>query len=232
MNYLLSTLKEALILLLKFDKEVYQIIALSLFVSINATIIASFIGIPTGFMLSIKKFFLKKVIIKIIYTGMSFPPVVIGLVVGLFLSRKGPLGHLELMFTPVAMIIAQTILLIPITTGIVYNNTKLHVFEILEATKTLGCTRKQSFLVLLKELKVVISISIITGFGRAISEVGAVMIVGGNIKGSTRVMTTFIAMNNSMGDYDKSLAMGLILIIISFIINSFIYTYTMEGSWK
>lgn len=232
MHYLWDTLKEALLLLFTLDKEVYQIIFLSLFVTISSTIISSIIGIPIGFLLSIKKFFLKKIIVKSIYTGMSFPPVVIGLIVSLFLSRKGPLGSLELMFTPTAMIIAQTILLVPIITGIVYNNSKLHVFDIMEVCKTLGCNRKQIFISLLKELKIVITISIITAFGRAISEVGAVMMVGGNIKGDTRVMTTFIAMNNSMGDYSKSLAMGLILIIISFLINSLIYNYTMEGSWK
>lgn len=232
MNYLWNTLKEALLLLATFDKEVYQIIGLSLFVSINSTVIASIIGIPIGLILSIKKFSLKKIVVKSIYTGMSFPPVVIGLVVGLILSRKGPLGHLGLMFSPTAMIIAQTILLIPIVTGIVYNNSKIHVFDILEVCKTLGCNRKQIFISLLKELKIVITISIVTAFGRAISEVGAVMIVGGNIKGYTRVMTTFIAMNNSMGEYNKSLAMGLILIVISFLINSLIYNHTMEDPWK
>ena len=157
---------------------------------------------------------------------MSLPPVVVGLTVSLILSRRGPLGSLGLMYTVIAMIIAQTCLVIPIITGNVFNYAKKHGLNIYEVAKTLGGNPWNSFVLLIKELKYVILIAIVSGLGRAISEVGAIMIVGGNIKNHTRVMTTYIAMSNSMGEYEKAIAMGIILLLISFGLNSVLYKYS------
>lgn len=228
MQYIITGIKEAFGLLVSFDGETYKIILLSLFVSFSSTVISSLIAVPAGLFLAIKEFKLKKILTRILYTLMSLPPVVVGLVVSLFLSRRGPLGELELMFTPTAMIIAQTILVVPIITGIIFNNFKEKAGRIIDVSKTLGACRFDIFKLLIKEMRVYVLIALVTGFGRAISEVGAVMIVGGNIKGHTRVMTSFIAMNNSMGNYSQSIAMGLVLLILSFITNSILYTFVME----
>lgn len=227
MAYILEGLKEAFSLLLSFDREIYSIILLSLFVSLTSTMISSLIGTPIGLFLALKKFRFKKVVTRFLYTFMSLPPVVVGLVVAIILSRRGPLGHLGLLFTPTAMIIAQILLVTPIITGIIFNNAKEHGSEIRQICKTLGGNRWDTLILLIKEMRINILIAVVTGFGRAISEVGAVMLVGGNILGHTRVMTTFIAMNNSMGNYSTSIAMGIVLLLIAFIVNSILYKYVV-----
>ena len=227
MDYILDGFKEAIALLLSWDQEIYSIIFLSLFVSFTATLISSIISIPIGLFLALKQFRFKKGLTRILYTLMSMPPVVIGLIVAIILSRRGPFGQLELLFTPTAMIIAQILLVSPIVTGIIFNNAKVHGEDIRQICKTLGGNQWDTLVLLIKEMRVNILIGIVTGFGRAISEVGAVMIVGGNIKGHTRVMTSFIAMNNSMGNYATSIAMGIVLLGISFIVNSILYQYVI-----
>lgn len=227
MGYIVDGLKEAFKLLLSLDKEIYSIIFLSMFVSFTSTIISTFIGTPIGLFLALKNFKFKKLFTRLLYTLMSLPPVVVGLVVAITISRRGPLGHLGLLFTPTAMIIAQTLLVTPIITGIIFNNTKVHGHEIKQICKTLGGNRWDTFILLIKEMRIGILIAVVTGLGRAISEVGAVMLVGGNILGHTRVMTTFIAMNNSMGNYSMSIAMGIVLLLISFIVNSILYKYVV-----
>ncbi|SHJ63159.1 ABC transporter permease [Paramaledivibacter caminithermalis] len=225
MGYIFDGIIKAFKLLIFFDKEVYSIIFLSIFISLTSTLISSFIGIPLGFLIGLKKFRFKRIVARLLYTFMSLPPVVVGLVVAIIISRRGPLGHLRLLFTPAAMIIAQTLLVTPIITGIIFNNSKEQGHQIKQICKTLGGNRWDTLILLIKEMRINILIAVVTGFGRAISEVGAVMIVGGNIKGHTRVMTSFIAMNHSMGNYSTSIAMGLVLLIISFITNSILYKY-------
>jgi len=228
LEYIITGIKEAFDLLLSFDGETYKIIFLSIYVSLFSTIISSLIAVPIGIVFATREFKLKKLSTRILYTLMGIPPVVVGLIVSLFLSRKGPFGELQLMFTPTAMIIAQSILVIPIITGIIFNNFKEKAGEIINVSKTLGANRLYTFVLLIKEMKVYLLIALVSGFGRAISEVGAVMIVGGNIKGHTRVMTSFIAMNNSMGNYSQSIAMGFVLLTLSFITNSILYMFGME----
>lgn len=225
MGYIVDGLKEAFKLLISFDAEIYSIIFLSIYVSLTSTLISSFIGIPLGFVLGLKNFRFKKVLARLLYTGMSLPPVVVGLVVAVVISRRGPLGNLGILFTPTAMIIAQTLLVTPIITGIVFNNTKEKGQNIQQVCRTLGGNKWDTLLLLIREMRIGILIAVVTGLGRAISEVGAVMIVGGNIKGHTRVMTSFIAMNQSMGNYSTSIAMGIVLLLISFITNSILYKY-------
>jgi len=230
MEYILEGVEGAFKLIFSFDREIYSIVLLSIYVSFASTIISAFIGVPLGLLTGIKDFRGKIILSKIYYTAMGLPPVVVGLVTVLIISRSGPLGSVGLIYTPTAMIIAQSLLVTPIVTGIVFTNSKDTGREIIEICKTLGANRKHTFVKLIKELKPLILVATVTGFGRAISEVGAVMIVGGNIKGHTRVMTTFIAMSNSMGNYDTSIAMGIILLTISFISNSFLYNRTMGGN--
>ncbi|MDN5352414.1 MAG: tungstate transport system permease protein [Clostridiales bacterium] len=230
MTYFLDSFKEAISLLTTFDQEVYGIIVLSLFVSFSSTVVATLIGVPSGLALGLNEFRGKAMLTRIIYTMMSLPTVVVGLTVAILLSRRGAFGSLELLYTPAAMVIAQTVLVTPIITGIVFNASKANGEEVKRVCKTLGGNSRDVIWLLVAELKINLLIAVVTGFGRAISEVGAVMIVGGNIKYHTRVMTTYIAMNNGMGNYSKALAMGLVLLLISFIVNTVLYHFGMEAS--
>ncbi len=209
MAHIIDGIKDALNLLLSLDREIYGIIGLSIYVSLTSTLIAGIIAIPTGIM-------------------MSLPPVIVGLVVYLFISRNGPLGNLRIVYTPTAIIVAQVLLVTPIITGTVYNGARERGEEIQDVAYTLGANRKQALVLLVKELRVNIFSAIVTGYGRAISEVGAVMVVGGNIKGHTRVMTTVIAMLKNMGQYGMAIAIGIILLLISFVINSVLYRLQQE----
>ena len=159
---------------------------------------------------------------------MSIPSVIVGLVVALLLARRGPLGFLGLLYTPKAMIIAQTILVIPLILGLTYSMAKNRGVAIHKVAKSLGGTRWDSVILIIRELRIDILVNLATSFSRAISEVGAVMIVGGNIRGQTRVITTTISMMNSMGEYPMAIALGTILLIISFGIHSIIYSYSQE----
>lgn len=226
MDYIINGFIEAFKLIVSLDSEIYLIVLRTLFMTVVSTIISSIVGIPVGIVLGNVNFVGKKLFSRLLYTMMSIPSVVVGLLVGIFLSRRGPLGSLDLMYTMGAMIIAQICLITPLITGIVFNQSRHISASIIETCKTLGANRLEQLIVLIKELKFNILIAIVTGFGRGISEVGAVMIVGGNIRNHTRTMTTFIAMNNSMGEYNYSIAMGLILLIIAFIVNSILYSFT------
>ncbi len=227
MNYIFDGIKDAFELIFSLDKELYEIILLSLFVSFTATFISLIISVPTGLMMATHEFKFKRFTSKILYSLMGLPPVVLGLFVFLILARNGPLGTFQLLFTPSAMIIAQVLLVTPIITSLILNNCSDISKEIISTCRTLGANRFEILIKLIKEVKVYLFIALVAGFSRAISEVGAVMIVGGNIKGQTRVMTTFIALNNSQGNYAKSIAMGLVLISLSFIFNSIAYHYVI-----
>lgn len=228
MDYILEGIIEAFKLLISLDKEVYKIVLLSVFVSFSSTIISSLMTIPIGVYLGIKDFKGKRMFSRIVYTLMSLPSVIVGLMIAIILSRRGPLGFLDLMFTPTAMVIAQTVLVTPLLLGLTYNLSKTRGKKIEQIGKTLGANKLDIIILIMKELRVDILMNIVTAFSRAISEVGAVMIVGGNIKGFTRVITTSISMLNSMGDYPMAIALGIVLLIISFGINSIIYSYSME----
>src|SRR6056297_51714 len=208
MDYIIEGIIGAFKLILSLDKEIYSIVLLSIYVSFASTVISSIVGVPLGLFTGIKEFKGKMLLSKIYFTFMGLPPVVVGLVTVLIISRSGPLGSV----------------------GIIFTNSKDIGLEIINICKTLGANKRHTFFKLIKELKTLILVATVTGFGRAISEVGAVMIVGGNIKGHTRVMTTFIAMSNSMGNYDTSIAMGIILLTISFVSNSFLFNRTMGDS--
>lgn len=216
---------EAFHLIFSGDTEIYEIVGLSLYVSLTSVIISSLLGIPFGVFLGTCRFRGKGIIVRIIYTLMSLPPVIAGLAVFLILMRRGPLGSLQLNYTVPAMIIAQIFLVTPIITGLTYSvaNEKASIVNSLGFT--LGAGKLHRFMLLCSEMRTGISTAVISGFGRAISEVGAVMIVGGNIKGKTRVMTTYISELKGMGHFNRAIAVGIILLIISFIINASLYHF-------
>ena len=219
MEDLFNGLRQALALILDGDSETWQITLLSLQVSGVALAFSSLIGIPLGALLGLRSFQGRRLVIALIYTGMGFPPVVIGLLVYLLLSRAGPLGFLGWLFTPSAMILAQTIISFPLVAGF----TMAAVMGVDPALRTqitsLGANTLQTTFTILWEARTGVIISVIAGFGGIISEVGAVMLVGGNIQGSTRVLTTAIVLETRKGQFDLALALAFILLAIMFAIN-------------
>ncbi|MDD2189310.1 MAG: ABC transporter permease [Eubacteriales bacterium] len=213
----------AIILLLTLDAQLYEIVGLSLAVSLSSVIISACLGVPLGALIGTHSFPFKNALLRIIYTFMSLPPVIAGLVVFLLIMRRGPLGSWGLTYTPTAMVIAQVCLVTPIITGLTYNIVRDKAPTVKALAITLGAGKMESLKLLIFELRIGILAAIVTGLGRAISEVGAVMIVGGNIKGKTRVMTTYIAQLKSMGDYSTAIAVGIVLLIMAFLINTFLY---------
>jgi len=221
---------EAFRLIFAGDEEIFQIVGLSLYVSFSSVVISTVFGIPLGILLGTRKFRGKGIIVRIIYTLMSLPPVIAGLTVFLILMRRGPLGSLQLNYTVPAMIIAQVCLVTPIIIGLTYNIVKEKAPIVDRLGITLGASKWQRMLLLIYEMRVGITTSVISGFGRAISEVGAVMIVGGNIKGKTQVMTTYISQLKGMGNYERAMAVGIILLVIAFLITAALYHFQERES--
>lgn len=225
MNEISSGIVQALNLILMGDTEIFEIIGLSLYVSFSSVLISTCMGIPLGIILGTHNFRGKGIIIRITYTFMSLPPVIAGLTVFLILMRRGPLGGYQLNYTPTAMIIAQICLVTPIVMGLTYNIVKEKAPIVNRLAITLGASRFEAMKLLIFEMRIGLTAAVVSGFGRAISEVGAVMIVGGNIKGKTRVMTTYITELKTMGDYSRAIAVGIVLLIIAFIINAILYNF-------
>lgn len=228
MDYILMGIKEAIALLTSFDREVYSVVGRSLLVSGMATVLSSLYSIPIGLYLGIRELKGRRHISRLIYTGMSVPSVIVGLIVAIVLARRGPLGDLKLMYTVNAMIIAQTVLLTPLQVGLSYSLARNSGKRIKNTGTTLGGGNFDIVKLIISELRPQLMINVITSFSRAISEVGAVMIVGGNIKGYTRVITTSITMFNSMGEYPMAIALGIVLLVLSFGVNSVVYSYNTE----
>jgi len=198
------------------DRELFGVITLTLRMTLLSTFISSVIGIPLGLLLDRANFTGKKLVVVINRTLMASPPVVIGLVVYLILMRNGPFGFLGLLFTFEAMVIAQVLLLTPIICGIVYTASQRNASNIRAFAVTMGANKKQTMALLIKELSNEIYFAMITGFGRAMSEVGAIMIVGGNIRHHTRAMTTTISLLRNRGEIDQAVFLGVILMLIAF----------------
>jgi tungstate transport system permease protein len=205
--------------------DIVPVVLMSLFVSIMSTIIASIIGLTAGIWVSLHDFKMKKGLMRAADTLMSLPPVLMGLLVYLLLSRKGPLGSLQLLFTPEAMIIAQSLLVLPIIFGLTVSSISKSGAEVQKTCTSLGAGKVDTFITILKESKNQILSVITAGFGRAISEVGAVMMVGGNIQGYTRVMTTYIALETGKGNFNQAIIIGFILLFVSFLINSILHFF-------
>lgn len=219
MDLVLEGIIAALKLVASLDGEVLAVTLLSLKISCSATMISLFIGIPTGTMLALADFPGRRLIISMVNTGMGLPPVVVGLFVTIFLWRNGPLGFLEILYTPLAMILAQVVIATPIVTGIsiasiqaLPSNLKLQVLA-------LGATRIQMIWILVREARLPLLAAVMAGFGGVISEVGASIMVGGNIKGQTRVLTTATVMESGKGNFDVAIALSLILLALAFSVN-------------
>lgn len=217
-------MRHALRLLWSGDRALVQIIGLSLRVSATAIVFAGLVGVPLGSWLGLRRFVGRRLAVALLYTGMGFPPVVVGLFVYLLLSRNGVLGSLgwpwmPRLFTPAAMVIGQVIIATPLIAGFtmaavmgVDPNLRLQLIS-------LGATPWQATWAVLREARLGVVVSLVAGFGSVISEVGAVMLLGGNIEGSTRVMTTAIVLETGKGNFDVALAMGMVLLGITFAIN-------------
>jgi tungstate transport system permease protein len=232
MNSIIEGFLKAFSLILTLDRELIGIIMLSLQVSGTALLIASFIGIPAGTITGLMKFPGRGFIVMLSNTFMGLPPVVVGLFVYLILSRSGPLGIMGLLYTPSAMIIAQIILALPIVTSLCHSAI-VNVDPIIgQAAATLGATPYQKALTIVREARHGIFSGIIAGLGRVMAEVGAILIVGGNIAGYTRVMTTTIALETDKGNFELALALGIILLIISLIINMVLYVFQQKGAGR
>jgi tungstate transport system permease protein len=209
---------QAFQLIISLNPELLQVTALSLYISLSATIIATLIAIPAGGLIHFHKFTGKRMVITIIQTLYSVPTVIIGLLVFLLISRSGPLGIFGLLFTPTGMMLGQTILILPIMTGLVITALSGVDRNIRDTLVSLGATEFQSIAWIVREARFAILGAVILGFGRAISEVGVAMMIGGNIRGETRVLTTSIALETGMGNFGLSIALGIVLLGIALIV--------------
>jgi len=219
----------ALQILLSGDQGILEITLLSLRVSLAATLLGAAFGIPIGFLVARKDFRGRSVVTTVINTLMGLPPVVVGLVVYLFLSVSGPLGFLRLLYTPEAMIIAQMILTFPVVCGITISSVLSLNPKLKETLVSLSAPPSWEARVLLNESKLGLITAIIAAFGAAISEVGAIMMVGGNLLGYTRALTTAIMLYTNMGEFATAIALGIILLLIAFGVNLFL-TYLQMRS--
>lgn len=229
MDIIISGIREAIRLIFSLDAEVFEVVLLSLRVSFVSLFAAAILAIPLGIWLARHDFRGKHFLMRLIYTFMGLPPVLCGLLVYVILMRRGPLGFLQLNYTVPAMMIAQTLLIFPIILGLTVNAAKEKEKRISNLAKTLGAGRWETTWLFLSELRYGLLTAVITGFSRAISEVGAVMIVGGNIDGKTRVMTTYISQLKGMGNFERAMAVGIILLLISFTVNTVLYHFQKEA---
>ncbi len=219
MDELTNGLVQAIQLILSGDPALYEIIWLSLRVSGSALLISTVIGVPVGAALGLSRVRARGFITALLYTGMGLPPVVVGLFVYLMLSRSGPFGMLGWLFSPSAMIVAEVIIAFPLVTGLTMTAVQGVDPALRVQVRSLGATRLQEMWAILREARIGVVAAIVAGFGGVISEVGAVMLVGGNIDGKTRVLTTAIVLNTRTGDFSLALALGVILLTLAFIAN-------------
>ena len=230
----MDALGQAFDLILSLDDDLFEIIGLSLQVSLVSLLIACVIALPLGTLLAIQQFTGRGILITLINALMGMPPVVVGLLVYLMLSRAGPLGILGWLYTPTAMIIAQVVLITPIITALCIQVIEAMHHEYRDLFRSLGVRGWRAIFAYLVDARFALSTTVLAGFGRAISEVGAVMIVGGNIDHLTRVMTTSIALETSRGNLELALGLGMVLLSISLIVNalaSVVKTYAQRHQY-
>lgn len=219
MDEIVNGFFQAIQLILSLDPALYEIISLSLRVSGTALAISVVIGVPVGAALGLSRLRLRGLVTALLYTGMGLPPVVVGLFVYLMLSRSGPFGILSWLFTPSAMIVAQVIIAFPLVAGLTMSTVQGVDPALRLQVRSLGATRWQETWAVLREARIGVIAAIVAAFGSIVSEVGAVMLVGGNIDGKTRVLTTAIVLNTRTGDFALALALGVILLALAFIAN-------------
>jgi tungstate transport system permease protein len=214
------------------DNEIFQITLLSLQVSALATLISLLIGLPVGTWLALGNFRGRSFLLSIVNTGMALPPVVVGLVVAITLWRSGPLGNLRLIYTPVAIVIAQTIISAPVVMGLTAAALSALDPRLQQQLLGLGASRPQMIWMLWREARLPLLAALMAGFGSVISEVGASMMVGGNIRGQTRVLTTAIVLETSKGEFEKALALSALLLTLTYLINLALTLIQQKGKSK
>lgn len=219
MSYLWEGVRNAFKLIFTLNGEILQIVAISLKVSTASTFLATIIGVPLGFGIAIKEFWGKRALITLLNTLLAMPTVVVGLLVYSLIARRGPLGNLELLYTPWAMIIGQFLLATPIVTALSLAAVESVDRKAMLTALTLGATERQSAFVLFHEARSSILAAVIAGFGRVFGEIGVSMMLGGNIRGYTRNITTAIALETGKGEFGLGIALGLILLGVAFFIN-------------
>lgn len=219
MDELWQGLVKATQLIVSFDPEVVEITRRSLAISATSCSIVTLISIPLGSLIHFSRFPGKRGLISVIQTLFSMPTVVVGLLVFMLFSRAGPLSELDIMFTPAVMVIGQVILVMPLILGFILSALRGVDKAISETAISLGANRLQAAVITLREARYAVLTAVIMGFGRALSEVGLALMVGGNIKGFTRTLTTAISLETSKGDIELALALGIILLLIALVIN-------------
>jgi tungstate transport system permease protein len=202
-----------------FDPDLLPVVLLSLRVAGTALLLATLIGVPLGAWLGLARFPGKRVLSAVVYTGMGFPPVVVGLLVYMLLSRSGPLAGLEWLFTPSAMILAQTVIAVPIVAGLVMGAVGAVPHDLVRQVRSLGATPWQVRWAVLREVRTGVLFAVLVAFGRIVSEVGAALMVGGNISGQTRVLTTAIVLETGKGEFGLALALGGWLVGLALVVN-------------
>lgn len=218
-NYFTEAVTSAIGLLLQFNIEIYLIVWTSLKIALIATLLAALPAIPLGIIIAVNTFIGKRIVLQLLNTLMAMPTVMIGLIFYGFLSRHGVLGDYGLLYSETAVIIGEASLILPIIINMCVVAVQSADSRLLPTLKSLGASHNQLLMPLIRELRYVILAAVITGFGRAIGEVGAAMMLGGNIQGSTRTMTTAIALEASKGNFELGLALGIVLLIIAFTVN-------------
>lgn len=219
MNSFGEIFRTAIALIFSRDRDVYEAVWTSISVASWSTIYAALLGIPIGLLIGLGKFPLKRIVITLLNTLMAIPTVVIGLIIYGFISRQGPLGDLDLLFTTKAIIIGQTVLAVPIVTSYTLSAVKGADVRVVPTALTLGASRLQSLVQLTREVRFGIMAAVIAGFSRVISEVGVAMMLGGNVRGFTRTMTTAIALETSKGEFAFGIALGFILVAVALVVN-------------
>ena len=228
MDYLSEAFGTAFWLIVHFDRELAIIVWTSLRVTVASTILASVVGVPLGFIIAISRFPGKHHVEVALNTAMALPTVVVGLTVYSLISRRGPLGAYGLLFTPTAMVIGQFVLAAPIITALSLSATKSIDARVGETARTLGANAFQTASAILGEARYAILVAIAAGFGRVIAEVGSAMILGGNIHGYTRTMTTAIALETGKGEFALAMALGIILLLIALSVNALVQSFRLR----
>lgn len=219
MDLFVESFREAVRLLAGGNAYVREILGLSLQVSGTAVGLGIVLGIPLGVLVALSRFPGRGLVVTLIHTGFALPPVVVGLFVYLLLSRSGPAGSLDLLFTPAAMVFAQALLAMPYVAGITLAAVQAVSPDVRLQARALGATRRQAVLAHVREARLGVIAAVIAGFGAVISEVGAVLMVGGNIRGETRVITTAIVLETRRGNFAIALSLGIVLLLIAFAVN-------------
>lgn len=230
MNYFIDSLVSAVYLAVSLDQELLEIVAVSLKVSCGSTILASLIGIPLGFLIAFESFRLKRLVVTVLNTLLSIPTVAIGLFVYMLISRRGILGFMDMLYTQKAIIFGQTLLIIPVIATFTISAISQIDERYRQTAMTLGANRRQTALILLLEARYGILAAIIAAFGRVISEIGISMMLGGNARGFTRTITTAMALEYDKGEFILAIALGMVLLTLSFSINLLFHFFQGRGA--